>query len=271
MAERRVSHAALYLRLATASIASQMQDRGAFFVQALVGFMVNVVEFLAIALLFNRFGALAGFTLPQLGLLYGLVHVGFALADGVSGGFDAFGNMVRTGDFDRLLLRPRPSALLVAGSDLQLRRIGRLLQGATVLAWGGLRAGVAWSAAKVALAAATILAGACVFLGVFVIQATLAFWTTETLEVMNVLTYGGLEQAQFPLSIYRRGFREFFAVVVPVACASYFPLLGLLERADVLGTPGWFHWVAPAAGPVFLRLALAGWHRGERRYTSTGS
>lgn len=268
---RRVGPLALYLRLVTASMTGQMQDRFQFVLQTLIGFWVNVVEFVAIAFLFRRFGALEGWQLPELALLYGLVHVGFALADAVSGGFDNFGNMIKSGDFDRLLLRPRSSALLLAATDLQLRRVGRLAQGAAVLAWGALHVSVPWTLTSALLAAAAMVGGVFLFFGIFVVQATIAFWTTETLEVMNVLTYGGVEQAQYPLSIYRRGFREFFAVVVPIACINYFPLLGILGRADPLGTPAWFHWCAPLAGPLFLALALAGWRRGERRYASTGS
>lgn len=266
---RHVGSFALYWRLVGASMAAQMQDRAAFVLQAFTGFLVNGIEFIAIAFLFRRFGAMEGWRLPELALLYGLVQISFAIADAISGGFDNFGNMVRSGDFDRLLLRPRPSALLVMATELQLRRVGRFAQGVAVFAWGAPQ--VAWTPAGACLALAAIAGGACLFLGIYVVQATIAFWTIESLEVMNVLTYGGVEQAQYPLSIYRRPIRIFFAAIVPIACINYFPLLAILGRADPLGTPAWFHWIAPLAGPAFLALALAAWHRGERRYASTGS
>ena len=266
-----LSNLALYRRLAGASVAAQMQDRGAFAVQALVGFVVNVVEFGAIALLFRRFGPLGGWSLPELAMLYGLVHTSYAITDGTAGGFDNFGNMVRTGEFDRLLLRPRPTALQVAGHELQLRRLGRLAQGLLVLIWGLAHAPIAWTVPRALLLLACPLGGAALFYGVLVLQATLAFWTTETLEVMNVLTYGGVEQGQYPLSIYRRGFRDFFATVVPIACVNYFPLHAILARPDPLGSPAAVHWLSPLAGPLFLALSLCAWRAGERHYTSTGS
>ena len=34
--------------------------------------------------------------------------------------------MVKSGDFDRLLLRPRSAALQLAGQELTLRRVGRV-------------------------------------------------------------------------------------------------------------------------------------------------
>lgn len=268
---RRVGAFAIYRRLAAAAIASQMQDRLAFVLQTFIGFAVNGVEFVAIAFLFHRFGAIEGWRLPEIALLYGLVQVAFACADTISGGFDNFGNLVRSGEFDRLLLRPRSSALMVISTDLQLRRVGRFTQGAAVLAWGATQGVVTWTPARAALALASIASGTCVFLGVFVIQATIAFFTVESLEVMNVLTYGGVEQGQYPLSIYRTPFQVFFAAIVPIACVNYFPLHAILDRPEVLGTPAWFHWIAPLAGPVFLALALKAWRLGERRYSSTGS
>ena len=36
------------------------------------------------------------------------------------------------------------------------------------------------------------------------LQATLAFWTVDSLEVAKTLTYGGVEAGQYPLDIYAR-------------------------------------------------------------------
>ena len=61
---------------------------------------------------------LEGWRLPQVAFLYGLVHLGFSFADTFSRGFDSFGLTVRMGDFDRLLLRPRSTALQLMGKEL---------------------------------------------------------------------------------------------------------------------------------------------------------
>ncbi|XXX55556.1 ABC-2 family transporter protein [Sorangium sp. So ce124] len=58
------------------------------------------------------------------------------------------------------------------------------------------------------------------FYGLLVLQATLCFWTVESLEIMNAWTYGGTEAAQYPLTLYRDWFRRFFTFVVPLASVS---------------------------------------------------
>ena len=195
----------------------------------------------------------------------------FASAESVARGFDIFGDLVRSGDFDRFMLRPRSTALKVAGHQVQLMRIGRLSQGLIVLLWATTALGVRWTAPRVVLLIASVLGGTCLFVGLFVLQATMAFWTTETLEIWNTVTYGGVETAQFPISIYRPWFRGIFTFVVPLAAVTYFPALPILGRADVLGSPVWFQWAAPLIGVAFLVAALQVWRIGVRHYHSTGS
>ena len=121
------------------------------------------------------------------------------------------------------------------------------------------------------MAVAAIAGGAALFAGLFILQATLAFWTIESLEVANVLTYGGVQAAQYPLNLYAGWFRSFLIFVVPIAAVTYYPSLAILGRADPLGAPAWFLPAAPLLGFAFLGLALAAWRFGVARYTSTGS
>ena len=128
-----------------------------------------------------------------------------------------------------------------------------------------------WTLARIALAGFAIFGGACLFYGLWVLQATLAFWTIETLEIVNTVTYGGVETAQYPLVIYRPWFRRFFTAVIPLACVSYFPALAIMDRSAGSGVPSVLQWLAPAAGVGFLALSLQVWKIGVRHYRSTGS
>jgi len=249
-----------------------MQYRASFIMTAIGSFLTTGVEFFAIWALFDRFESLQGWQLEEVALFYGMVNVSFALAEAIGRGFDVFSDMVKSGDFDRLLLRPRSTVLQVAAQELQLMRVGRLLQGLIVLIWATTALNVEWSIAHVGLMLFAIIGGVCLFIGLFVLQATMSFWTIESLEIMNTMTYGGNETAQYPLSIYRPWFQKFFTFVVPLACVSYFPALAILGREDTaIGSPAWFQWVAPAIGIIFLIICLQIWKFGVRHYRSTGS
>ncbi len=261
----------LYTRYIGASLRAQMQYRASFIMNALGHLAITAGEFLSLAALFGRFGNIDGWTLPEVALFYGLVSCAFALCEGVARGFDDFSRTIRNGDFDRLLVRPRSTLLQVAGQELQLLRVGRFLQGLAVLIWSAATLGIAWTLPRILLVLGAVLGGVCLFYGLFVLQATLCFWTVQSLEVMNTLTYGGVETAQFPVTVYRAWFRNIFIYVVPLACVTYFPALAILDRADALGSPTWFQWLAPLVGVGFMALAPQVWHFGVRHYRSTGS
>lgn len=259
----------LYLRYVGWSLRGQLQYRASFAMLALGHFLVTAGEFAGLVFLLQRFGHIRGWGIAEVGVFYGLISVAFALAEGLGRGFDVFGGLVKSGGFDRLLLRPRATALQVAGHEVQLFRVGRLLQGLLVLGWAAHAQGTPWGVGRWLLAGWAITGGTCLFLGLLVGQATLCFWTTESLELVNILTYGGVETAQFPLSIYRAWFRGFFTWVVPLACVAWFPGLALLGRPH--DAPVALLVVAPGAGVLFLLAALGLWGLGVRHYTSTGS
>lgn len=261
----------LYGHYVSIPFRSQMEYRLSFVLQSIGQFLVNGIEFVAVWALFQRFHDIGGWSLPEVALLYGIVNSAWAITDATSRGFDAFGSLVREGEFDRVLLRPRTTVLQLAGYELTLRRIGRFLQGLAVLLWAVSVLDIDWSVAKVALLAAAILGASAFFYALLVIQATICFWTIETTEVMNAFTYGGVETGRMPITIYGPRFRRFFTFVVPLACVSYFPAVAILGRDRPLGYPGWFYWMSPAVGPAFLLVALQIWRFGVRHYRSTGS
>ena len=262
----------LYGRYVSVSWRSQMQYPASFIATSIGAFATTITDFIAIWALFARFRQIEGWRFDEVALLYGVISVSFALADGLTRGFDVFGErFVKTGDFDRLLVRPRSTALQLLGYEFRATRIGRLAQG--MLAWGvGVHlSSVDWTWTAWGTLLFAVLGGVALFAGILVLQATLAFWTVESLEIANTLTYGGVEAGQYPLDIYARWFRNFLTFVVPLACISYFPAASVLGRVERTGVTGWLLPITPAFGFVFLGGALWVWGFGVRRYTSTGS
>jgi ABC-2 type transport system permease protein len=261
----------LYGRYVEASLRSQMQYRTSFLMKSSAHFMVTGLEFLGMAAVFQRFGQIRGWTLPQMALFYGIISMSFATSEAVARGFDIFPRMIKAGEFDRILLRPRSTAFQILGQELQLMRIGRFLQGAFVLLWAMWRLNVEWTIPHLLLILSAIAGGVCLFSGLFVIQAAICFWTTESVEILNCATYGGVDLAQFPISIYRPWFRGIFIYVIPLAAVNYFPAHAILSLDDPLGSTRLLQWVSPAAGVLFLWLTLQFWKFGVRHYSSTGN
>ena len=100
-----------------------------------------------------------------------------------------------------------------------------------------------------------VFGGVCLFTGLVVLQATSAFWTTESLEVWNAFTYGGVFMSQYPIAIYRPWFRQFFTYAIPLACVNYFPCWPSSIGGILWGVTMLFEWLAPLAGVALLMAA----------------
>src|SRR5690606_16804403 len=124
-------NADLYRRLLGVQIQSQAQYRVAFWVDVLTTAVFNGSAFVSLALVFTRFEHLGGWRLGEVAFLYGLVECSFGLMDMIFSGFDPrdFGQRVRRGSFDQMLVRPVNITLQVLGSAFHLRRLGRMGQG----------------------------------------------------------------------------------------------------------------------------------------------
>lgn len=247
---------------------SQMQYQTSFWLLVAGQFFVPFSVFAGLIFLFERFGGLQGWSFHEVALCFGIIHMAYALGEFIGRGFDTFSTLVVSGDFDRLLVRPRSTELQVLGSRVEFSRLGRLLQSTIVLAWAVSGLQIDWTPGKIALALFMIAGGTCIFFGIFMLAATLSFWTVEGLEVSHVFTDGGREMAQYPLGIYHRNIARFFTLVIPFGCVNYWPLLYLLDRTGGQALP---YALAPAAGLLFIVPCVLVWRIGVRHYRSTGS
>ena len=123
-----------YRRLIAVRIRSQLQYRVSTLLDIAGMAVVTAVEFGALALVFQRFESIAGWTLGEVAFLYGLVAAAFGTTDLIFGGFDpdTFGPLVQRGTLDQLLLRPANITLQVLGSAFLLRRFGKIAQGIVI-------------------------------------------------------------------------------------------------------------------------------------------
>ncbi len=262
---------ALYRRFVGARLRSQMQYRTSFLVMTGVTFLGLATELIAILILFNRFGELAGWRVGEVALLYGLVSISFGLSEMVGAGFDQFSSAIRQGEFDRVLLRPVGVFTQVLAADFQLRRIGRIAQGAGAVALALQWTPVAWTPLKLAYLPVVVLSGAVMFTALLVLGAVLCFWTVQSIELINTLTHGGTVVTSYPLPIYHEFLQRFFTFVVPLAFVSYFPALWLLDRPEARALPPWLPFLSPVAAVGLAVVARLAWGVGVRHYRSTGS
>ncbi|GAA4899062.1 ABC-2 type transport system permease protein [Stackebrandtia albiflava] len=260
-----------YLRLTAAQVRSQAQYRFSFVLDLFGQTAVTVLDFLTILVLFRITPVLGGFELHEVLVMSGIAITGFSIADLAVGNVEQLAHYVRTGLLDAMLIRPRRVLPQLLAVDFQLRRIGRVVFAAVVLAVAAAASGVEWTWWRWLLVVTAPLAGAVFFSAVFVITATTMFWWVDSREFSASFTYGGRDFTSYPLTVFGGGFRRLFGYALGFGFVAYHPTLALLGRADPLGAPGWLGWSGPVVASIAALAAGALWRTGLRHYKGTGS
>ena len=259
----------VYRALVRASLRSQLRYRLSLSFNVLGYFVIFWSEFIAIWILFAHFGTLAGWEMEEVLVCYGLAHLSYASSQFFTRGFEFLANLARTGDYDRYLLRPVDTAVQLSGYEFALHRLGRVIQALIVMVYALLRMGDRVTPGGLLLLFWAFLGGSALFCGLFILQGSVGMKTLQNIEAFNILTNGGPEMAQFPMSIYPRPLRLLFTFLIPLAGVVYYPSLSFLHKSA--GVPLFVGWLTPMGGIVFLVLALLVFRRVEKSYISTGS
>jgi ABC-2 type transport system permease protein len=261
----------IYRRLVGARIRGQLQYRLSFVLNVIGTALITFLDFAAILVLFHQVDALGDWTVGEVGVLYGISCVSFAITDLVVGHLDQLPEMIRQGDFDQVLVRPLGSLLQVISSDFALRRLGKLAQGLVVLVVALAVVDVDWTFGRAAMLAISIVAGSAIFAAVWVALSTIVFWLIDSHEAVNAFTYGGNFLAQYPINIFGPWLRRLVIFVIPLAFVAYFPSLYLLDKPDPLGLPSALQFVSPLVAVLAGLLAACSWRGAVRRYRSVGA
>lgn len=256
----------LYLHYLSIHFRSQMQYKTSFVMTILGQFVGSFSFLLSLLFLMNRFHTVKGFTTSEVLLCFGTVLMAFSLAETFFRGFDRFSATISQGQFDRILVRPRSEVLLTLCSQIDISRMGRFVQAALVFAWAIPNSGIEWTWDKILTLVFMVLSGTALFSGLFVIYASICFFTTEGLEFMNIFTDGGREFGSYPISVYGEKILKFFTFAVPLALVQYYPFLYLVGQAKA-----WWYAITPLGAWVFLVPCALLWKVGLRHYKSTGS
>lgn len=262
--------ARLYWRLVGARVRSQLEYRTSFLLDLVGMFLFSFLDFVEVLIIFHNVPRLAGWSVAEVSFLYATSSPSFAFADLVFGHLDHFGESIRDGSFDLVLIRPRGTLFQIATADFQLRRLGKALNGVVILAYALAVLEIGWTPGKVAVLLMMIVAGAVIFCAVWVFMICIVFWSVEGKETANAFTYGGKFLTQFPITIYDQWLRRFLAYVVPMAFVCFFPALYLLDKPDPLGLPPWVRFASPAVALAAAGCAGMMWRLAVRHYRSAG-
>jgi len=256
----------LYKRYLSMLLKSQLQYKASFVMTTIGQFLVSFTTFLSMYFMFSRFHQVDDYSFSQVLLCFSVVLMAFSFTECFARGFDVFPRLIRTGELDRILVRPRSVVFQVLTSTMEFSRFGRFFQAVLVLCYALPTSGVLWTWDKLLTLLCMFIGGTAVFAGLFILYAGFSFFTIDGLEFMNIFTDGSREFGKYPLSIYGEGVLKLLTYVIPIALFQYYPFLYLIGRSE----NRWLM-VLPLAGFLFLIPCYAFFRLGLSRYQSAGS
>lgn len=256
----------LYMKYASACTQSIMQYKLSFFLMILARFILAFCEFISIKFLFSGFTQIKGYTYGDILLCFSIIQMSFTFAELFGNGFKVFSGMVRKGEFDRMMLRPRSLILQVIGTRFEVGRIGPLLTALITLITGIRHSQITWNIMTIWTISAMIIGGTLLFIGLFILEASFCFFSIEDTSLVNILTYGAKSHGKYPVDIYGKGIQRFCTYVIPYTLVQYYPLQFLLGK-----THSWYLAFFPLGILLFLLICYSIWRFGVKHYKSCGS
>jgi ABC-2 type transport system permease protein len=258
----------LYRLLVRTTIRSRMQYKFNFVVGTLLAALVQISEFLMVAIVLDRFGAIRGWSVHEIGYLFAVMTLSKTIYRTFADEVHHLEKYLVGGELDQLLTRPMPVLLALMPQKFRLMP-AELLQGGFILSWAlgaMMRSGqIGWTAVIATLF--IILTGAVILFSIGLATATLGFWTTRIVELQNITEDAARTAAQYPLTLYPKWMSSLLLFAIPVGFVNYVPSLYLL-RGDM---GSWVLAATSGVAVICLFASLRFWRYGITKYQSTGS
>lgn len=263
--------AGLYLRLFLGYLGQYARGRLEYRGDLLAGLLAEVLQqgvtLTFLAVIFAREPTLAGWSRPEVYFVYAFYQLSWAVAESVAGSLWGLGERyIVRGELDRILLRPVSPLFQLLLEGIAAEQVTQIAAGLAILLWAGHAAGVRWAWWLPPMVVVGVLAGAAIFVAVFLGLACIAFFVDGRTGIMP-LVYNVTAYAQYPSTIYGRGLRWLLTFVLPFAFTAFYPAAAILR-------PGPYLVWGLAAVPVAVVASVvvgAVWREGLRRYQGAGS
>lgn len=248
------------------NIKSQLEYKSSFIINSISQFFIFFTFYFMIIALFQKFNNIRGFTVYEVLLCFSIIQFGFAFTETFFRGIDRFEDLIIGGRLDRYLVRPRGILFQALCSEIDLVKIFRIIQALIIMVIALVKLDISWNALKVLVLIFMMIASILIFFGLFVLTASYCFITVQGLEVKNLLTDGGKNLAQYPISIYRKGIVFVFTFIIPYGFINYYPLLYFLGKTNNI-----LYMFSPLMVFIFLIPCLLSFKIGLKHYNSVGS
>ena len=243
-----------------------MEYRANFIIGSVSTFVVQGASVMGIWVVMRQIPDLNGWSFEEVLLIYGLLTLAKSINHMFADNLWTIGwSYIRSGDFDRFLVRPIDPLFHLLADRFCHDGIGHFVIG-TILVLHSVNAlEIQLTPFTVFYLIIAIISGGVIFIALNLITATSAFWIVESIPVTQIV-FNTHEFAKFPLTIYGKGIQVLMTWMIPYGFASFYPASYILGRGG-----GALVWLGPLVAVLLLFISTRVWRFGLRHYAGTGS
>ena len=208
-----------YLQLLVASTKASTESLAAWLFHAGFMFLNNAIFFVIWLVLFRNTTQIGGWSLQDTMLLFGISAIAFGLATALFGGMRNIPELLREGEINSILLRPRSPLLLVLSSKSDPYGWGDVLFGLLLVIGSQQLSWVGWLLFPLIILLSTAVA-ASVTLCIF----SIAFWMQRS----DVIAWRAWETfltfCLYPEGIFPAPMRVVLYTILPAAFVAFLPV-----------------------------------------------
>lgn len=248
------------------SIATAMQYRANFIIEAVLSFAWLAIALLPLIVLFEQRDSIAGWDQPSALIVMAYFMAVKAIMEGmVTPSLVSLVEKIRSGAFDYVLLKPVDSQFMVSTAGYEPQKVIDLVGSIVLASYAFSMRGVWPTADQVAVGILLLISGVLAMYSLWIICAAASFWVVR-LDNLIYLLMAVFDTARWPIHVFRGAWRFFFTFIIPVAIMTTFPAMALLGRLSPRTTL-----LTVGGSLVMLVISRLIWRAAIRNYTSASS
>lgn len=257
----------LYWKFLKVQLKVMMEYRLDFFIGISSILLLQFTNIFFIKIVFNHIEALNGWTFYEILFIYGIACTGRSLHHIFFDNLWVVGKQyIRTGNLDRLLIRPVNPLFHLVAEKVQQDGLGQLIVGIIVLKLAVSNIGMDWGFWELVLLIIMIISSGMIFVAINLFFSTFSFWMVDS-EPLVYAVFSLSDFSRYPLTIYNKGVRFVLTWIIPYGFTAFYPASYFFEDLKY----GKVALLTPFIALILCYISYAFWKKGLNSFSSTGS
>ena len=176
-----------------------------------------------IKVVFDHIETLKGWNFHQILLIYGIAFAGRAIHHIFDNLWTIGWQYIRTGNLDRLLIRPINPLFQIIAERVQQDGFGQLIISGIMLYYSISHLAITLTVGNVLMLMIMIVSSGLIFVALNLLFITFSFWMTDSLPIVSAV-FNLSDFSCYPITIYNKVIAFILTFIIPYSFTSFYPV-----------------------------------------------